>query len=169
VESGEIRKKIKEAIAKVSDIELEEIPDEASFVDDLGLDSLVLLEISVEMELEFGVEVSEDDLRTLVTIQDAVDLYRHALLRAPAGAFYFVENGEASLAEIAEAIARRLSLGPPEAWPIEEAAQEWGRGRAVHSLGSNSRVRAVRAREELGWSPSAPSLLDEVESGCYKV
>ena len=81
MESVEIRSKIKEAIAKVSDIELEEIPDEASFVDDLGLDSLVLLEISVEMELEFGVEVSEDDLRTLITIQDAVDLVQQSLVK----------------------------------------------------------------------------------------
>jgi acyl carrier protein len=81
VESVEIRNKIKEAIAKVSDIELEEIPDEASFVDDLGLDSLVLLEISVEMELEFGFEVSEDDLRTLVTIQNAVDLVQQSLVK----------------------------------------------------------------------------------------
>ena len=81
MESVEIRSKIKEAIAKVSDIELEEIPDEASFVDDLGLDSLVLLEISVEMELEFGVEVSEDDLRTLITIQDAVALVQQSLVK----------------------------------------------------------------------------------------
>jgi len=81
VESVEIRSKIKEAIAKVSDIELEEIPDEASFVDDLGLDSLVLLEISVEMELEFGVEVSEDDLRTLITIKDAVNLVQQSIVK----------------------------------------------------------------------------------------
>ena len=81
MESVEIRNKIKESIAKVSDIELEEIPDEASFVDDLGLDSLVLLEISVEMELEFGFEVSEDDLRTLVTIQDAVALVQQSLVK----------------------------------------------------------------------------------------
>ena len=81
MESVDIRNKIKEAIAKVSDIELVEIPDEASFVEDLGLDSLVLLEISVEMELEFGVEVSEDDLRTLHTIQDAVDLVQQSLVK----------------------------------------------------------------------------------------
>ena len=80
MEAVDIRNKIKAAIAKVSDIELEEIPDEASFVEDLGLDSLVLLEISVEIELEFGLEVTEDDLRTLITIQDAVDLVQQSLV-----------------------------------------------------------------------------------------
>jgi hypothetical protein len=34
-------------------------------------------------------------------------------------------------------------------------------------MGSNSRVRGLRARKELGWTPQAPSLLDEIERGCY--
>ena len=43
----------------------------------------------------------------------------------------------------------------------------WGEGPARNSMGSNSRVRAVRAREELGWSPSRQSLIEEIETGCY--
>ena len=42
----------------------------------------------------------------------------------------------------------------------ELAAQRWGAARAYYSFGSNSRVRGARARRELHWSPTGPSLLD---------
>ena len=98
-----------------------------------------------------------------VHIDDAVALYGLALRQAPAGAFYFVENGEASYAEIGAAIARRLGLGPVQSWTVESASNEWGEGHARYSLGSNSRVRAVRARRELGWSPRHGSVTDWIE------
>ena len=44
---------------------------------------------------------------------------------------------------------------------------EWGENGARNTMGSNSRVRAVRARSELGWHPHAPSLIDEIQKGCY--
>jgi acyl carrier protein len=80
MDEQEIRNKIKEAIAKVSDINPEDIVDTASFKDDLGLDSLVLLEISVEIEMQFGLEVHEDDLRQLQTVQDAAEFVQQALV-----------------------------------------------------------------------------------------
>ena len=94
-----------------------------------------------------------------VHIDDLSDLYLLALERAPAGSFYFAENGEASFAEIGAAIAARLGLGAVEAWPAEQAAAEWGPGRAHFTFGSNSRVRAKRARRELGWAPRHGSAL----------
>lgn len=104
-----------------------------------------------------------------VHISDLVDLYLRALQRAPAGAFYYAENGENSMRELAEAISRMLGYGGrTERMSVEEAVAEWGEAGARYTMGSNSRVRAVRAREELGWSPSAPSLLDEIEEGCYR-
>jgi len=72
--------KIKEAIAKISDIDVADIADTASFQDDLGLDSLVLLEISVEIEMQFGLEVHEDDLKQLQTVRDAVEFVQQALI-----------------------------------------------------------------------------------------
>jgi nucleoside-diphosphate-sugar epimerase len=103
-----------------------------------------------------------------VHIDDLVDLYALVLDKAPAGAFYFAENGENAMAEVCAAIGRMLGQGgETEAMTIEEAAAEWGEGPANHTMGSNSRVRAKRARKELGWAPSAPSLLEEIERGCY--
>jgi nucleoside-diphosphate-sugar epimerase len=88
-----------------------------------------------------------------VHLDDVCDLYLRALDAAPAGSFYFVENGEASFADIADAIADALALGAPEPWSVEEAIAEWGYEPAVYALGSNSRVRGTRARAELGWAP----------------
>ncbi|OSM94101.1 NAD-dependent epimerase/dehydratase family protein [Lonsdalea populi] len=94
-----------------------------------------------------------------VHIDDLCELYRLALEEAPSGAFYFVENGETSFAELGAALAKRLDVRGPEGWPIEKAAQVWGQSRARFSLGSNSRVRAVRARRELGWKPQHNSII----------
>jgi nucleoside-diphosphate-sugar epimerase len=103
-----------------------------------------------------------------VHIDDLVTLYALALAQAPAGAFYFAEHGENSMREVCEAINRMLGLaGPPVAMSMQEAAAEWGEGTAEDTMASNSRVRAVRARQ-LGWKPKAPSLIEEIERGCYR-
>lgn len=99
-----------------------------------------------------------------VHVDDMAELYALALERAPAGALYYVENGEASFAEAAAAIARRLGLGAPQPWPVDDAIAELGFGHAVYSLGSNSRVRGRRARSELGWAPKHGSLIDWIET-----
>lgn len=99
-----------------------------------------------------------------VHIDDVAELYALALKEAPAGAFYFVENGEASYAEIGQAIAKRLGLGPVQSWTVEEAAAVWGEGHARYSFGSNSRVRAKRARAELGWQPQHDSVTRWIET-----
>jgi nucleoside-diphosphate-sugar epimerase len=98
-----------------------------------------------------------------VHIEDLADLYLAALDRAPAGAFYYAENGECSMKQIAEAIARALKLPGTASMSQAEAGAEWGEGSARWSFGSNSRVRAVRARRELGWAPYRPALLDTIE------
>jgi len=104
-----------------------------------------------------------------VHIDDLVVLYALALEKAPAGAFYFAENGENSMREVCEAINRALRFeGAPSAMSMEEAAAEWGEGVAEDTMGSNSRVRAVRARRELGWQPTARGLIEDIEQGGHR-
>lgn len=98
-----------------------------------------------------------------VSLSDACDLYELALEAAPPGSFYFVENGEASFADIGQAIADALRLGPPQPLPVAQAVTEWGYEPAVFALGSNSRVRG-RAARELGWTPRDPSVTDWIRS-----
>ena len=103
-----------------------------------------------------------------VHITDVVDLYVLALEHAPAGSLFYAENGEESMKSAVEAISRMLGLGGrTEDWPIEEAAAALGPG-AHLTFGSNSRVRAVKARKVLGWAPKGPTLLNEIEQGAYK-
>ena len=104
-----------------------------------------------------------------VHVDDLVDLYLLALDRSPGGAFYYVENGESSMRAACQAIGRMLGLGErTEPMTLAEAAAEWGEGAANYTMGSNSRVRAVRARRELGWTPHRPSLRHDIEHGSYK-
>lgn len=97
-----------------------------------------------------------------VHISDLADLYLLAIERALPGDFFFAENGEAEIKTIAEEIGRLLDLDPPaQSWTLEEAEKEWGKGAAL-SLSSNSRVRAVKARRELGWQPKIDNVLSSV-------
>jgi len=103
-----------------------------------------------------------------VHIDDLVTLYALAIEKAAAGAFFFAENGENSMREVCAAINRMLGhVGAPSAMSMEEAISEWGEGLTEDTMASNSRVRAVRARQ-LGWKPKARSLIEEIEQGCYR-
>ena len=98
-----------------------------------------------------------------VYIDDVADLYVLALERAPSASFFFVENGEKTLKEVAEVVSRSLGLGgKTESWNADEAIKAHG-GWAQSAMASNSRVRAVNARRTLQWSPKGPTLEDAVE------
>lgn len=95
-----------------------------------------------------------------VHIADVAALYVLAIAKAPAATFMYVESGEEAIGEVVRAIAKRLDLGAAQSWPAEQAIAFWGRGTAVFSLGSNSRVRGRRATELLGWAPAHRSVID---------
>jgi len=104
-----------------------------------------------------------------VHIDDVANLYLLVMEQAPAGSFFFVENGEATMKSLAEAISRLLGLGgATESLSLDEAIQEWGPEAAHFAFGSNSRVRATKARKMLGWNPQGPALLEDIESGSYR-
>jgi nucleoside-diphosphate-sugar epimerase len=103
-----------------------------------------------------------------VHIDDVVDLYLLALDQAPASSLFYAENGEAPWKSLASAIGRLLGLGgETKDWPIDEAVREWGAG-AITSYGSNSRVRALKARKMLGWAPQGVPVLEDIENGSYR-
>ncbi len=65
--------KIKKVIAEKLGVEIEEVVPEAVFVDDLGADSLDLVELIMSMEEEFDIEISDEDAEGLETVKDAID------------------------------------------------------------------------------------------------
>jgi nucleoside-diphosphate-sugar epimerase len=66
-----------------------------------------------------------------VHIDDLTTLYMLAIEKAPAGAFYYAENGENSMREVCQAISRMLGQGGrTQSMTVEEAATEWGEGPA---------------------------------------
>lgn len=67
-----IEEKVKKIIAEKLSVDIEEVVPEASFVDDLGADSLDLVELIMSMEEEFDVEISDDDAEKIVTVKDAM-------------------------------------------------------------------------------------------------
>jgi nucleoside-diphosphate-sugar epimerase len=102
-----------------------------------------------------------ENLWSNVHIDDLVDLYLRVLANAPAGASYYAENGEASMRLLCEAISRALGWdGRTQAMTKDEAIAEFGADPAAYTYGSNSRVRATRARRELGWTPRHDALLE---------
>lgn len=65
--------KIKKMIAEKLSVDLSEVVPEASFVDDLGADSLDLVELVMSMEEEFDIDISDEDAEKIVSVKDAID------------------------------------------------------------------------------------------------
>lgn len=68
-----VEDKVKKIIAEKLSVDLEEVVPEASFVDDLGADSLDLVELIMSMEEEFDMDISDEDAEKLITVKDAID------------------------------------------------------------------------------------------------
>jgi acyl carrier protein len=66
-----IEDKVKKIIAEKLSVDLEEVVPEASFVDDLGADSLDLVELIMSMEEEFDIEIPDEEAEKLVAVKDA--------------------------------------------------------------------------------------------------
>ena len=68
-----VEKRVLEIIVEQLKVSREEVTLEASFIDDLGADSLDLVELIMAMEEEFGLEISDEDAEKIQTVQDAVN------------------------------------------------------------------------------------------------
>ncbi len=69
----EVLAKVKEIIVDQLDVEEEEVTLEARFIDDLGADSLDLVELIMAFEEDFGGEISDDEAQEIKTVGKAVE------------------------------------------------------------------------------------------------
>jgi acyl carrier protein len=72
----ELEEKVIELIIEQLNVTREQCVPEASFINDLGADSLDLMELIMEMEEQFGVSISDEELQNIRTIQNVVDFLR---------------------------------------------------------------------------------------------
>ncbi len=68
-----MERRVIEIIVEQLGVSAEEVTLEASFIDDLGADSLDLVELIMAMEEEFGLEISDEDAEKIQTVQDVVN------------------------------------------------------------------------------------------------
>ena len=69
----EIAQKARELIAESLGVSPDEIRSESSFIDDLGADSLDIVELVMEIEKQFELEIPDEEAEKISTVQDAVD------------------------------------------------------------------------------------------------
>ena len=67
-----VEDKIKSIIAEQLGVKIEEVSPEASFIDDLGADSLDTVELIMALEEEFNVEIPDEDAEKMTTVGDAI-------------------------------------------------------------------------------------------------
>ena len=68
----DISEKVKNIVVEHLGVEADKVVENASFIDDLGADSLDTVELVMAFEEEFGVEIPDDAAETITTVQDAI-------------------------------------------------------------------------------------------------
>ena len=70
---SETAERVKKIVVEHLGVEHEKVTEEASFIDDLGADSLDIVELVMAFEEEFGVEIPDDAAEKITTVKDAID------------------------------------------------------------------------------------------------
>ncbi len=68
-----VDEKVKKIIVEQLGVDGEDVTPDASFVDDLGADSLDTVELVMAFEEEFGIEIPDEDAEKILTVQNVVD------------------------------------------------------------------------------------------------
>ncbi|MEZ5872561.1 MAG: acyl carrier protein [Nitratireductor sp.] len=75
---SDIAERIKKIVIEHLDVDAEKVTENASFIDDLGADSLDNVELVMAFEEEFGVEIPDDAAETIQTVGDAINFVQKA-------------------------------------------------------------------------------------------
>ena len=68
----ELEQKVKQVIAEQLQVDMTEVKSESSFIEDLGADSLDIVELVMAMEENFNLEIPDDQAENIQTVQDAI-------------------------------------------------------------------------------------------------
>ena len=70
---SDTEKRVKDIVVEHLGVEAEKVVTNASFIDDLGADSLDTVELVMAFEEEFGIEIPDEDAEKITTVQNAID------------------------------------------------------------------------------------------------
>ena len=68
----DISEKVKEIVAQQLDVDIAEVKDEAQFIEDLGADSLAIVELVLAFEEQFEIDIPDEDTEKIQTVGDAI-------------------------------------------------------------------------------------------------
>lgn len=104
----------------------------------------------------------------MVQVDDLADAYVRALTQAPAGSLFNAPGGPAfRFKEIAQAISQAAGLGGrTESWSLEAAREVLGP--LADALALDLQFSGDKAKRVLGWTPRAPSVIDDLVNGSYR-
>ncbi|MBN1899935.1 acyl carrier protein [Candidatus Sumerlaeota bacterium] len=69
---SDVREKVKQVIVDQLSVNPEEVTDDASFIEDLGADSLDIVELVMELEEQFGVDIPDEEAEKILTVGEAI-------------------------------------------------------------------------------------------------
>jgi acyl carrier protein len=75
----DVMDRVKELVVEQLGVDAEEVTEEASFIDDLGADSLDIVELVMAFEEEFDLEIPDEDAEKIRTVGDAVEYIKAKL------------------------------------------------------------------------------------------
>ena len=79
--TDEIRAEIKKLIARVTEREPDEIPDEAHYMEELGVDSLMAMEVMIAVDKKFKIDIPEEEFNKATNVNESVALVQHWLAK----------------------------------------------------------------------------------------
>lgn len=68
----DIAEKVKEIVSQQLDVDIAEVKEEAQFIEDLGADSLAIVELVLAFEEQFEIDIPDEDTEKIATVGDAI-------------------------------------------------------------------------------------------------
>ena len=74
ITAEQVRKEVRERVAELTEMEPEEVTDAADFIEELGVDSLMAIELMVALDKEYKIDIPEEEFREIKNVSQAVEV-----------------------------------------------------------------------------------------------